>query len=392
MCNFRCAKYNKPMSSDAELESGAEKTVTGAGTANLPTFKYGDVTVLGEGSYGCILQRAVPCGMPRLPFRSDAATGSTSVYKIMNSKAAAGAWQMNELMLELDPASQYTVPLTQACDVTEPDIRAKLLTKCSKSLSSFNPLTQLTMPLGVEYLNAEYAEAAPYFQDAFVHMLNVVKFAEICDEHAIAHGDIKTPNLLLVNGTLRYIDFDLTFSYTFDKPPLAVKARDWRSALQFPPSLYAVPTACFGDVGYFPPECSVFKRTYVPGWDTSCALREARNWLGRALSWDVQRCMKLFKPKADTAHAAFVTHVLSSTHPKQAAYHPEKLSVFQLGLVLAVTLNLYGVSESDAMDIDVMKLINKMTRVDPRRRITIQDARGVMEAIIATHFSSETPE
>ena len=362
--------------------------------ANMPTFAYAAapstaITVLGQGMYGCILKAAVPCQNPRLPSRREAMFASKkAVTKVMNEEAAAVAWQMNELMMVLDPKREYTVPITQTCEITAPGVRRELLSKCKKSLKD-KPLAQLTMPLGITFLSVEYQYEVPYFEGAFVQLLNATRFAEICDENTVAHGDIKAPNFLLVNDELKYIDFDLVFSYLFTTPPAAAKLPNWRETLVFPEKADDIPIVCFADVGYFPPECSLFKRLYDPSADVNAALEIAKLWLQTELSPFLQAKMHLFTDAATSEYARFTTHVLTQGDPllqKQAAYHPEKMSVFQLGLVLAKTLSTYGFSEDHLLHRAVVKVINSMTRTDPRQRASIQEAHASLKKIALDHL------
>ena len=278
--------------------------------------------------------------------------------------------------------SKYTVPMTQTCEVTDPKVRAELVSKCVP-LERSTRTQQLTMQRGVEFLSPAYMSMKFSFIESLYGILNLLAFAGICDRNALAHGDIKYANVLYINHDLKFIDFDLMFSYVLCNPPMQLIAGNWRDLDVFPP-FKDLPTAVKGEVGYFPPECSAFIKTYLPHHDANSSLTATLRWLTTALSPALKSKLYLFSLDAQTDYHAFLMFVFSQPSDfgrKKAAFHPDKHSVYQLGIMLANTLHAHGYDPRDPFHAKVLEIINAMTHSDPRRRITLAesiDAVGIL--------------
>lgn len=170
--------------------------------------------------------------------------------------------------------------------------------------------------------------------------------------HSIAHGDIKIENIVYcaADHTLRFIDYDLMFSYGLQSTLTPMTSTSWRphvmnltstTLLQRFCSKGLLAITCATDTYYFPPDNIFMNQTELfstsdKQMDNICTPFNTfiDGYLQLLPSW--QACMEReFKPAVQALRDAGRMHYVTHIHDiVSTLFRPDAHMIFQLGFVL----------------------------------------------------------
>ena len=191
-------------------------------------------TVLGKGSYGCVLTPAYACSdfsdKERDEVRAAMRPGLVHVSKFMNDdKLMVREWGNLIKVREVDPAGEFTVPMAGMCPAVVPlqDVQdAPDAQKCGPAMSASlqtqlrtsttnKPTGQLRQLIleygGVDWWNV--LSRGPYTAVPLAVLLQsltpVVMGLPKLAAAGVFHKDVKPPNIVFDGSTSRLVDFGL---------------------------------------------------------------------------------------------------------------------------------------------------------------------------------------
>ena len=187
--------------------------------------------LIGQGTYGCVYRPPIPC--------QDKRTLENRVTKVMQKKDAMEEIKEMKEVDKIDPKSVFHLSKPEICEfgrITRSEVSA--LSKCrniniandstptqAKEKITKDKLILLQVEDGGKSLSDAYKENEYKAQDINVSLLNNLFDAifplfvglDILEKKQYCHFDIKSDNIVISNGKMRFIDWGL--SRKFSKVP-----------------------------------------------------------------------------------------------------------------------------------------------------------------------------
>ena len=179
---------------------------------------------LGAGAFGCVLRVALPCedGTTHLLDPTAADLSSSTVHKIQRRMDAGTAQNINTILRTVDAGHYLTVPLESLCLVTSAAKAEITEQKCKPVYTALRknpatPIAQVTMRKGTplkQHIRESVEAGTLNMHTLYSQLLTLLHGLYSIHQKQIAHGDLKVDNLLMLpDGRIRLIDFDLLFRY-----------------------------------------------------------------------------------------------------------------------------------------------------------------------------------
>ena len=396
---------------------------------------------IGQGSFGCVFDIGVPCehheAVPKAGAFSDnelVAADVPIVYKFMDAVAAQEAWDSNrDIVLVLDPKSEFLVPLLTKCTNTDLSLARDV---CPPIYTSPKVMT-LGMPRGIDVFEIdEWIPFLPRLEDCVRASLKLFRGVAHMGAMGIVHGDIKAENTLFFqrDGTFRLIEFDFTSSFTLQReisPEFAAHEgpfeRDEMEALFARPDVrkhftdtlarnnpkHPAARYVFNTNGYFPPEnviaahCAAYTYEAIQYPGRRLEKQELVREIIRevyAVTRALHELLLMFIPRKYYSQVdllrdgydtlvpffEFLNVAVDSGWPDCTeifirSFYPDKHDAFQMGYWLMFMAGAY--LRKDEMSADkqdsglvrrVLLIANALLNPQPFLRITVQEARAAL--------------
>ena len=371
--------------------------------------------LLGLGMYGCVYSVPhEPCvDDDILPDSNAFMAGTTDVaYKVGRLSDANAAWTINkDVILKIDPNSDFTVPLHTKCT-----LRREPSADCTSLKGVREPMGQVSMRKGAVLKSVKWSET---------HVGSIVKLLDNCaklTELGFVHGDIKPDNILYFEGdqTLRLIDFDLLSTFdmmdvagtvaqvqrVMTKGQVVTRETALRALVRDPTRLMRElnsnnPHARFALAAqaYFPPENCITTNCVRARYTDRKAIQSSFHAYTKKLidvlrSWLPEDMMNMLHIASQQYITDFDLFTIRTVHrdPLRTfleAFYPDKHDAFQLGIVLAyfvgkmvsrryisktqMTFGLYGV---------LIKSMNDLLQSDPTKRESTRLVHAQLKAVL----------
>ena len=315
---------------------------------------------IGAGTYGCVLRDAMAC---KKGTEIDYALATTAahpvLYKMVATADVTNVSEIAAVLAAVDPGQKYTVPIESACTLDSASKKRVLAeAKCvglrgriADAYSSAS-LTRLRMREGMPLSTDIVSRLSTDTMDIprLMHRLSVLfRYAEHMHACEIAHGDLKVDNILYfkADGSLRFIDYDLMFSYGLRDPMQARQFNepDWKASIramsehELRKRIHHTVAISSFETYYFPPDNIFMNPTILFGTTPADAESMFTSRFGRgALKLDktwtyamqkyVRKIQMIQKNSSrDDYKIQFKANVLRY-------YAPDKHMVFQMGFTL----------------------------------------------------------
>lgn len=325
--------------------------------------------VLGEGSYGCVLQPPLPCKTGATIHKIAPASSSSPkqvVGKIMSRKDTYNTEvAIAKVIAKIDPESKYFLYPTSACEI-EPST----VPKCKLDDEA---RYQLIMPYGGidlrEWLDARRGSVSHY--QIVEMLLPIFEAVVVLSKAGYCHQDIKVYNILVPGGSeetgARLIDNSLTLRLSAIYDPENLKRRLHK---YFP----------------YPPEYRLLN--YIVsngpvGWSTEGAVAET---LKNILSKSSGRYFFKYHDRDVYKNAIVDTMKWLQSNIFAISAYADRVDVYSVGAVLIYS-HRYLKKELKNADPAYAELIAKLTDADPRKRLSpvaaLKAAKAYLSAVAA---------
>jgi serine/threonine protein kinase len=187
------------------------------------------MSLLGEGSFGCVFTPSFPCEGEEKNIRKTRGENTRElnlVSKVFTDKKEFNKEiRMSKKAAAIDPKNRSIVVPVRSCRVSRgvvdkhPAVRQCDMLQSQYSISANYPLYQLLMPYGgtrIDHFLRDVGTAKkPYPLISFLSMVEpLFEGLLLFEAHKMCHQDIKTANILVTpHGKAMYIDYGLMNSY-----------------------------------------------------------------------------------------------------------------------------------------------------------------------------------
>ena len=163
--------------------------------------------VLGKGSYGCVIEPAIPCNKKKSRDNMVSKVG-LDPYERDYDEVYIG-----EMLASIDPKSKYFVYVTESCDISGTKISQDDFKKCNFKLGD----KYQNMILEKGKMNLHELKSEIKDDNIFENILiKTIHSCIILLKHGLTHYDIKTLNIIIKNvSPNKYESFMIDFGSTF---------------------------------------------------------------------------------------------------------------------------------------------------------------------------------
>ena len=352
-------------------------------------------TLLGTGSFGCVVNPPIRCSEPNIP--------STAVGKLFSDPEEADKeFELASFIKRLDPNGEFTNPITHRCNVPF-DI---LLESSDGQECAIHFYKKFMFPSGLipfDITQLVYAyqgtdmekvirrnSFTPFSQYFVQHLLSIANGIKLFNVSGIIHGDIKPANVIMLeSGKSVLIDFGMTRKHD------TMYTADFKKWLWLAASEYYIS----------PPEYMIhYILTTIP---------ETRNSKARIYRWSVEilkSYVDLFLNHVthlpeDSYNSKFayilqledfIEHCTNETLHQQVNGIPQEMfdsiakksDVYQFGLLMLASLRKSELPQDErtiSLRNNMIRLIKKCTSGNPLARPDIDEVISSLEYMMGTN-------
>ena len=147
--------------------------------------------VLGKGSYGCVIEPAIPCST------SNKLSNKVSKIGLDPTEDNSDEVRMGNFLKGIDPKKKYFIYVEEACQIPKSAIIKEDFKTCKFEVSEDDTYANILMDKG--NMDLEKFKYEVDLDDASVSriILKILKCVEILLEHKVTYYDMKTLNVLI---------------------------------------------------------------------------------------------------------------------------------------------------------------------------------------------------
>ena len=340
-----------------------------------------------NGTYGCVFKPAISC--------ADNEDISNKISKVFNEELSGQdeLYIYQSIINKLDPRHIFTVNIHNSCKISKHKIPSNEISKCTNFQDNKNSVLYQII---YEYGGITLSEVIliKSFDNIFQNMGAIFKGICVFKKKKYIHNDIKPDNIVynLETKKMAFIDFGLLYSfddiYSYDN----------------------IDILSTSNYHYYPPEYSVFSEyleTNLVNIDyLSLYTKNIKVFHIRCLQPLINKTIELFKTNNKNKNE-FLNALISLKHAgnddfidfinqvtnKTDIYlyfkeNTHKIDIYMIGITLIELLNIRFKKEFNNIKkhiqfyVSILKLVHEMIYMDPRKRITPENAYKTYKKIL----------
>jgi serine/threonine protein kinase len=186
-----------------------------------------DYKYIGEGSYGCVFDKPIPCASRKAALNTSfVQTAHTTPRRLVSKVFAEYAafekeLKATKLAAEVDPAGKVLLLPTKACELRKKTfVKIRDASHCTnierKKTDTTDTYYQLIMPYGGTRIDDYVKSKSGMSLFKFLDMIEpLITSLELLNKNKVSHNDIKSGNVLVTpHGKVMVIDHTLMIPYS----------------------------------------------------------------------------------------------------------------------------------------------------------------------------------